>query len=91
MLKGHFDLQGQLAPSGVLEGVLPSGQQPNSLLSQEDLSSAVGRVVLATVGPAGDTQGFIIMHEAPERCDRFKSSYLREPEWSYSKDSSGLG
>lgn len=61
-----FDLQGQLAPSGVLAGVLPSGQQPNGMLSQEDLSSAVGTVVLATVGPAGDTQGLIIIHEASE-------------------------
>ena len=74
-MKGYFDLQGQLAPSGVLAGVLPSGQQPNSLLSQEDLSSAVGRVVLATVGPGGDTQGFIIKHEAPEN-DVIDSSHL---------------
>lgn len=65
-LKGHFDLQGQLAPSGVLAGVLPSGQQPNSLLSQDDLSSAVGVVVLGTVGPGGDTQAFIITHESSE-------------------------
>lgn len=49
--KGQFDLQGQLAPSGVLDGVLPSGQQPNSVLSQDERSSAVGTVVLATVGP----------------------------------------
>ncbi len=62
----HFDLQGQLAPSGLLAGVVPSGQQPNSLLSQDDLSSAVGVVVLATVGPRGYTQGFIIIHEALE-------------------------
>ena len=89
-LKGYFDLQGQLAPSGVLAGVLPSGQQPNSLLSQEDLSSAVGRVVLATVGPGGDTQGFIIKHEAPEKCDRFEPSYLREPEWSYLKNQASV-
>lgn len=65
ILKGHFDLQGQLAPSGVLAGVLPSGQQPNSLLSQDDLSSAVGVVVLGTVGPGGgDTRAFIIIHES---------------------------
>lgn len=38
-------------PSGVLAGVLPSGQQPNSLLSQDDLSSAAGVVVVAIVGP----------------------------------------
>lgn len=65
-LKGYFDLQGQLPPSGVLAGVLPSGQQPNSLLSQDDLSSAVGVVVVATVGPDGDTQGFRMIHEASE-------------------------
>lgn len=64
-MRGHFDLQGQLAPSGVLDGVLPSGQQPNSVLSQDDLSS-VGTVVLAIVGPAGNTQGLIIIHEASE-------------------------
>ena len=50
------DLQGQLAPSGVLDGVLPSGQQPNSVLSQDDLSSGAGTVVLASVGPVGDKQ-----------------------------------
>lgn len=50
----------------MLDGVLPSGQQPNSVLSQDDLSSAVGTVVLATVGPGGDTQGLIIIHEASE-------------------------
>lgn len=58
-----LDLQGQLAPSGVLDGVLPSGQQPNSVLSQDDLSSSVGKVVLAIVGPEGDTQRLIIVHE----------------------------
>lgn len=52
-LLGYFHLQGQLVPSGVLAGVLPSGQQPNSLLSQDDLSSAVGVVVVAIVGPGG--------------------------------------
>lgn len=55
-----------MAPSGVLDGVMPSGQQPYSVLSQDDLSSAVGTVVLATVGPGGDTQGLIIIHEASE-------------------------
>ena len=49
----QIDLQGQLEPSGVLDGVLPSGQQPNSVLSQDDLSSAVGTEVLATVGAVG--------------------------------------
>lgn len=49
----YFDLQGQLVPSGLLAGVIPSGQQPNSLLSQDNLSSAVGKVVPATVGPGG--------------------------------------
>lgn len=58
-----LDLQGQLAPSGVLDGVLPSGQQPNSVLSQDDLSSSVGKVVLAIVGPEGDTQRLIIVHD----------------------------
>lgn len=66
LARGRADLQGQLAPSGVLDGVLPSGQQPNSVLSQDDLSSAVGTVVLANVGPGGDTQGHIIIHEASE-------------------------
>lgn len=50
---GCLDLQGQLAPSGVLDGVFPSGQQPYSELSHDDRSSAVGTVVLATVGPGG--------------------------------------
>lgn len=65
-MRAGVDLQGQLAPSGVLDGVLPSGQQPNSVLSQDDLSSAVGTVVLAIVGPGGDTQGHITIHEASE-------------------------
>lgn len=56
ILKACFDLQGQLEPSGLLAAVLPSGQQPNSLLSQEALSSAVGKVVLKTAKPRGDTQ-----------------------------------
>lgn len=55
ILKASFDLQGQLVPSGLLAAVLPSGQQPNSLLSQEALSSAVGKVVLKTVKPGGNT------------------------------------
>lgn len=46
------DLQGQLAPSGLLAGVLPSGQQPNSVLSQDERSSAVARVGVDKVGPA---------------------------------------
>lgn len=41
-----------MAPSGVLEGVLPSGQQPNSVLSQGERSSADARVGVAKVGPA---------------------------------------
>lgn len=56
ILKATFDLQGQLEPSGLLAAVLPSGQQPNSLLSQEALSSAVGKVVLKTAKPWGNTQ-----------------------------------
>lgn len=56
ILKASFDLQGQLEPSGLLAAVRPSGQQPNSLLSQEALSSAVGKVVLKTAKPRGDTQ-----------------------------------
>lgn len=55
-LKASFDLQGQLVPSGLLAAVLPSGQQPNSLLSQEARSSAVGKVVLKTVKPRGNKQ-----------------------------------
>lgn len=46
------DLQGQLPPSGLLAGVLPSGQQPNSVLSQDECSSAVARVGVDKVGPA---------------------------------------
>lgn len=42
-------------PSALLAAVVPSGQQPNSELSQDDLSSAVGTVVLANVGPEEDT------------------------------------
>lgn len=56
ILKASFDLQGQLVPSGLLAAVLPSGQQPNSLLSQEALSSAVGKVVLKTMKPGGNTK-----------------------------------
>lgn len=41
-----------MAPSGVLAGVLPSGQQPNSVLSQDERSSAVARVGVDKVGPA---------------------------------------
>lgn len=53
-LKGPLlDLQGQLEPSGLLAAVLPSGQQPNALLSQDALSSAVGNVVLRTAKPRG--------------------------------------
>lgn len=50
----------------MLDAVLPSGQQPKGVLSQDDLSSAVGTVVLATVGPVGDIEGLIIIHEASE-------------------------
>lgn len=46
-------LHGQLVPSGVIAMVLPSGQQPKGVLSQDERSSTVGRVVAATVGPAG--------------------------------------
>lgn len=41
-----------MAPSGVLAAVLPSGQQPNSVLSQDERSSAVARVGVDKVGPA---------------------------------------
>lgn len=71
---GHLDLQGQLAPSGVLDDVLPSGQQPNSPLSQDERSSAVGAVVLASVEPGGDTEGLIIIHEASGP-SKFKPAY----------------
>lgn len=50
-----------------MDGVLPSGQQPNSVLSQDDLSSIAATVALATVGPGGDTQRLIIVHEASEK------------------------
>lgn len=63
IFEGAFDLRGQLVPSGVLDGVLPSGQQPNSVLSQEDRSSAAGTVVLAIVGPGDETQGLKIIHK----------------------------
>ena len=46
-------LRGQLAPSGLLEAVLPSGQQPKGVLSHDERSSAVGMVVAAAVG-SGD-------------------------------------
>lgn len=73
----YFDLQGQLVPSGVLAGVLPSGQQPNSVLSQDDRSSAAAKVGVDNVGPRGEerrgregrggnTKGFRVMHEALE-------------------------
>lgn len=52
-------LHGQLAPSEVLAMVLPSGQQPKGVLSQDDRASPVGRVVAATVGPAGRHGVFI--------------------------------
>lgn len=38
-------------PSELMAAVFPSGQQPKGVLSQEDRSSAVGRVVVATVVP----------------------------------------
>lgn len=41
-----------MAPSGVLAAVLPSGQQPNSVLSQDERSSTAARVGVAKVGPA---------------------------------------
>lgn len=45
------NLHGQLVPSELMAAVFPSGQQPKAVLSQEDLSSAVGREVVATVVP----------------------------------------
>lgn len=45
------NLQGQLVFSELLATVFPSGQQPKCVLSQEDRSSAVGRVVVPTVVP----------------------------------------
>lgn len=37
----------------MLAGVLPSGQQPNSLLSQDDRSSPAAKVGVDNVGPRG--------------------------------------
>lgn len=48
-------LQGQLTPSGLLEAVLPSGQQPKGVLSHDERSSAVGMVVAAAVGSGEET------------------------------------
>lgn len=45
------NLQGQFVPSELMAGVFPSGQQPNCVLSQEDRSSTLGIVVVATVVP----------------------------------------
>ncbi len=45
------NLQGQFVFSELMAAVFPSGQQPKCVLSQEDRSSAVGRVVVATVVP----------------------------------------
>lgn len=52
-------LHGQLVPSGVRAMVLPSGQHPKGVLSHDERSSPVGRVVAATVGPAGRHDVFI--------------------------------
>lgn len=49
MIDGN--LQGQFVPSELMAAVFPSGQQPKGVLSQEDRSSAVGRVVVPTVVP----------------------------------------
>jgi len=59
MESGARDSRGQLAPSGVPDAVLPSGQQPNSSLSHDDLTSAEGTAVLISVvsGGGGETQG----------------------------------
>lgn len=48
-------LRGQLAPSGLLEAVLLSGQQPKGVLSHDERSSAVGMVVAAAVGSGEET------------------------------------
>lgn len=40
-------------PSGLMAVVLPSGQQPKGVLSQEERTSPVGTVVVATVVPVG--------------------------------------
>lgn len=45
------NLQGQFVPSELVAAVFPSGQQPKGVLSQEDRSSAAGRVVVPTVVP----------------------------------------
>ena len=52
-----MDSQGQLTPSGVLEAVLPSGQQPKGVLSHDERSSAVGMVVAAAMGSEGEGCG----------------------------------
>lgn len=45
------NLQGQFVPSELMAAVFPSGQHPKGVLSQEDRSSTVGIVVVATVVP----------------------------------------
>lgn len=52
-------LHGQLVPSEVRAMVLPSGQQPKGVLSQDERASPVGGVVAATVGPAKRHDVFI--------------------------------
>lgn len=61
------NLHGQLVPSELMAAVFPSGQQPKAVLSQEDLSSAVGREVVATVVP-GERDGdhfYIVSNVTP--------------------------
>lgn len=65
-------LHGQLVPSGVIAMVLPSGQQPKGVLSQDERTSPVGRVVAATVGPAG-------RHDASFRNRTFNSMITSSP------------
>lgn len=43
-------LRGQLVPSELLAGVLPSGQHPKGVLSHEERGSTAGGVVTAAEG-----------------------------------------
>lgn len=67
------NLHGQLVPSELMAAVFPSGQQPKAVLSQEDLSSAVGRVVVATVVP-GERETEIIFISSQMSPNLFKGS-----------------
>lgn len=62
------NLHGQLVPSELMAAVFPSGQQPKAVLSQEDLSSAVGRVVVATVVPGERRRSFLYRLKCHQTC-----------------------